>query len=1516
VKRLRERWRRLPRLARWPLALVGWIVVLRLALVPLVPFVAGWVARSHGLAVEWQSLSLTLRSGRLELRGLRLTPRGDGDANVAPWLTLERLHADVAMGDLLSGGGLRLQRLELDGLVLRVERRADGSIPWLEAFASKDEPKVEPEESGPLEPLELRAPLRIDHLRASQLVVQFEDAAVPGLGERRLVLGLRGDDIGYAERSGELKIEASSPGILEELEIDVSEHSDASAAAADLELALRGFDPTLLAAYLAPLGLAPDGKAIAGRAKLALELRPAAGNPHALALKLELRDCALQSEGAEAFGLERAKLALAELGAGTARGIGLEIAGVRVRARRSAAGELCLVGLRIIESPRADAAPAGSAPAPGAPLRWSLAGLALERAELELPQKVEVESLSLGAFDPESTNAKTGLELRAHAPGALRALTLHGSYERDGPKFSGELALSALGIELPQGPPLDIEGSGRVQLTRGADGVWTGSGSTEPQRAGFSGLRFDPAGPSLSIASLELGGLDARIAQAVLGPLGIEVGWKAAQLQAQLDAAIADGALSAHLRKLAFTDGESHYGSIDEISLEHWKLGAGMRELGAIRVRGVACEIGRDEQGALQAFGLRIGPQAAGTPVAEPTPPAELSFPLLPELGCAGIDVEGVRLHWTDRAQGRAVDCTLESQLHCAAFAPGQPLPYRVELHADALLESLALEGQLTLERERIALDGKIAARGLAPTFAGYLPPGIELRSASDVLTCGFHAQAQPASESGLRAKFELSGMSWGEAQQPARLSFERATLDLPRVSMQAIEIGELALRGLRVSAVKVSDGSLVVGGLHLVEAERPPVPTVETPPPATAAQLPPLPRISLGKLELELAGFELRDETLAAEAKPLVLAASLMTESPLVLADTAPEALPPLEFVLRGSASPLVPKFELRVALEQWLVQPHFELEFLAQGLRGAALVELDPGLAARIDGSGLEAGELEAHASGSFTFARRGLGRFDLGRPFAAELALEKLAFRASPGGEVLAGLERAEALIPRIDLRTGSVRAKSIELTRPILRAERTAEGLRICGLLLRNAPAAAAAPEVEPKAAAPKRAAEPLPEIGVTRISVNGLDVLYVDNSVDPPLRLPLVDLQCELRGLSTRALYERRSLVFESSLRAGPVPIAPHGRVKAPSERDAFTACDLSARVVLFPETAGRFHLGLEELQLVPFRPLIEAQGVHLEDGALGLTLGGKYSARDGLALDSVAVFSDLEISEKENGPLGSLLGLPMPLQATLALVRDLEGNVRIPTRIALEAGSVSKTQIVEALLASISSILSRAILSSPFRIVGGLAGSVGIHAGANGTPPEQIVLGFDEGSAQLEGLSERTRLQLAGKLSADDRVRIVLEHTFSEADLARARMLANPELDECRELSQRLRLKKAELARARAEGAAQVRVELAVGRTREARAGAERLREIDAELGRSEEALDHVHEFLADGAERRAATRLRTAARALANVRLERVRAALLGVGIDPARIELKTLRIEAGESPRGSVRVRLVRER
>jgi len=1528
VKRLRERWRKLPRLARWPLALVFWLAFLRLALAALLPLAAGWYARSHGFEVDWQRLSIALRSGQLELRGLSLAPRAEDGPPADPWLRLERLFADVALGDLLRGE-LRLQRLELDGLDLRWERRADGSIPWLEKFAASAEPDP-PEEPPSSEPQTFVAPLKIDRLRASQLVLHVVDAALPGGSDLRLVANLRAEDVGYAERQGTLRAQFSIPGALERLQLDAVEHSSAEVAALDLALELRGFDPVPLAGYLASLGLAPDARRIEGRAKLALELRPSAPGAHSLAAQLELSEFVLERDGAQALGLERARLALAELGPGIARGIGVELAGLSLRARRNSAGETCFAGLRQIPVV-AKAAEGGSGST-----RWSLAGISLERIELEMldesaaqaaPLALQIDALRLGAFDPASTGQRTGFEALAHLPGRVRDLELRASFERMDAQCKGDFALQARELTLPQAAPIELVCEGRMELARGADGVWTGGGSAGPlrvdganglQRATLEGLRADPAATALSIAKLELSGLDGRLPRALLAPLGIEVGWKEARLAAQLDAALVDGKLSAHVRALSFADGEQRYAAVDEIGFEGWNPAEGLSQLGTLRVNTASCEAARDDQGVLHVLGLRIAPPAPAAPVAQPGP-VEVSFPALPKLGWSAIEVEGAALHWTDRAQGRAVDLALTSRLHFGALVPGKPAQFRAELTAPGALESLVLEGQATLAPERVELEGRFEARGLAPNLGGMLPPGLALRSSDDVLACGFRASAEPAGALALKAGLELTGFAWGAPGEAARASFERAALELPLVSGTALEIGELSLRGLRVAAAKSADGSQVLGGLRLTEVPAAPADAGAPAAKAPAGEPPPLPRITLGKFELDLAGLELRDETLAPDAAPLVLVGAFATEAPLVLADAAPEALPALEFVLRGSVAPLVQKVEVHVALKQWLVQPLLDVHVLAQGVRGQALVELDPGLAARIDGSGLAEGEIEARLSGSFAFARRGVGRFDLARPFSAELALEDLVLRASPGGEVLAGLEKAEVSLERVDLRTGSLRAKSIEFTRPLLRAERTPEGISFCGLLLRKPSAAAEdAPATAPKEAAaePLARPEPLPEISIARVSASGLDVLLTDRTVEPPVRTSLVDLELELRGISTRALTEPRSVLFNASLRAGPVELPPHGAVKKASEHELFGDLELSGRAVLFPEPALHFRLGLEDLELVHYRALAAQQGVRVEDGRLDLAVKGRFTSKRGLMLDTVTVLSEIDVSETDNGPIQGALGLPMTAQAALVLVRDIEGNVRLPVRVELPPGEISKTAIVQAVLESASAILMRAIMSSPFRVVGGLAGSVGLDVAGGRGGVEELVFACDEGSAQPEGLVERELLQLAGKLSADDRIKLVLEHSFSQGDLERARVLANPDLEDCRELSRSLRQKKAELARERAEGAARVRVDLAVGRTREASAGTERLREIDAELGHGEAALDRVHEILAQDSERNAERRLRNTARALANQRLEKVRAALLGVGIDPGQVHLKGVRITAGEAPRGSVHVRIVRER
>src|SRR5204863_184618 len=84
--------------------------------------------------------------------------------------------------------------------------------------------------------------------------------------------------------------------------------------------------------------------------------------------------------------------------------------------------------------------------------------------------------------------------------------------------------------------------------------------------------------------------------------------------------------------------------------------------------------------------------------------------------------------------------------------------------------------------------------------------------------------------------------------------------------------------------------------------------------------------------------------------------------------------------------------------------------------------------------------------------TLDRQSPVEFDLSRGFEADAALTGVQFRAAPDGPVLAGLEEVRAEAVHVRPATGDVRAKSLEIVKPTLHAERDAKGIYALGLLL--------------------------------------------------------------------------------------------------------------------------------------------------------------------------------------------------------------------------------------------------------------------------------------------------------------------------------------------------------------------------------------------------------------------------------------------------------------------------------
>ncbi|MBI5432899.1 MAG: hypothetical protein HZA52_08725 [Planctomycetes bacterium] len=389
------------------------------------------------------------------------------------------------------------------------------------------------------------------------------------------------------------------------------------------------------------------------------------------------------------------------------------------------------------------------------------------------------------------------------------------------------------------------------------------------------------------------------------------------------------------------------------------------------------------------------------------------------------------------------------------------------------------------------------------------------------------------------------------------------------------------------------------------------------------------LARFSLASADLELARLSFVDESLGANAEPLVLATRAKFAD-VVLAGGS-ESAPPMRIDVEGSVSPLVDRWTANLALGESDGEPVLDARFALDGLRGDALAHVAPELAATLDGAALANGSVRASAK-THLRATRGANRApDITRPFGAEIELGPFEFRATPDGEVLAGLESGRIELAKFDPATGDVAIRALELVKPRGRLSRDAKGLHALGVTLRVPAASAELADGEfasdpassdvtggdelaasrhlseatepvagvalgtattpttPETTRARLASEPehdsaparpAPELSIDRFAIHGLDFVVTDATTTPPTVVPLVDLDFELRKFSTRALTEPKALYFNAFVTAGQVELPR--RVESDSLLEGFA------------EAVGGALTGAEdEASTLEARPLFE-----------------------------------------------------------------------------------------------------------------------------------------------------------------------------------------------------------------------------------------------------------------------------------------------------------------------------------
>ncbi|MBL8863092.1 MAG: DUF748 domain-containing protein [Planctomycetes bacterium] len=1509
---------------------------------------APWVATALGVQRVRgdRSASLGLNSrfdARLRVEGAQ---RDGIAASIGPlaihaWAADGRVLARVADLQLevaaLRASGIRVTSAGVHDAALDVRIDADGA-PCALGFAFQDLSAAEPRSSARATraapaPADHGAPgppfaVVLDVLEARSVQASFTDerheppVALTLDVERALLAGV--DTSGARAEPLRFEVVASADGVVGRIEARGAAALFGARQALEAELEARGLRPDALGPYLAELGLASTLVDGVLKARLVGTGRATPGG----GLEGDLRLTGVQLADGERICGVRAVEALGvayEPARPTLRIRDLLVRGTDVTLQRLADGALAGLGLRTSESRSTRRGLAGRAPAEA---RSSVAGLPTPASAAPSPlPRVEIERLAvienrLSWRDEQLARPvdvvfdDCGLEVRD-----LRLFGRAGEHER----ATAQVKLWSRAAALVR----DVSVAGTL--------------TTRP-------------GPLDLALELEVGvrGVTAAELQPYIDPTG---------LQEQL----VDASMAARVALQVARDAVGWRGELElaEARLEN----GGRTVLGAtlLGVRGVRLEgervrielvdvtdahvhVARDPVGALLALGLRIpleifrrGESAAEGSSAGASS-VEQALAALPAVQIRAVRVSNAALHWRDATSEPAIEAVARLELSADGVttrsARNKWFPFALVAAVEGTASEVRVDGAARLGPRGAGLQLDLRARGLrAGSLAPYLPAGVACELVNGELDARAGLELDAHEAGGLQGRMELSRVRLAEAGVAEPLAaLERFEVALERVDPAAalFEIGRVSASGLVLQARRGADERLHALGFSraprvAAEAE---VDGARRAPDLTP---PGAPRVVLGGLDLELARGTFRDELVGAD--PIELSGRVSTPSGQVLVDPEPENLAPFVVELEARAAPFARSLRTELRIAPWSEQPEIALAFTAEGLSGAGVGALGRGLSTWVDGTSLTEGVATGSARARLAWRRRSPLDLDLRAGFAAEVEVGRLEFRDAPGGRVLLALESAAADVARVDLATGDVHLRTLELVRPQWLARRTPAGFELLGLVLhpelRSSPAPAAPADSAEPGASPRRARA---ELRVDELLVRGIDVLLRDDAVEPPAVLPLVDLDLVVQRFTTRAFEEPRVIRFDAWLGAGRASM-PHPTRAASvvtglasavggalagrreelryEERLVFQEAALTGRIQFVPSLSGHAQATLSGLELLGFTGTAKQEGVDVGDGTLDASVRLRFRGEEGVRVDSELVFSGLSLSEPKSGPIEAYLTLPVPLDTVLFLLENADGEHRIPVGFTLDAAGLTRARIAGAAASAAASVIGSAVASAPLRVMSTFTDLFGITGGGAEQPPTASVA-FGPGDAALPPAAHAALEPLVQKLLADADWVVQVQHRLGAADVERATRLANPPPEVCREIAEGLRARRAEIARSRTELAAEVRADWAAGDSATAAAGTQRLRALDAEAGHLEDALDRVLEHLKPGAERHDAKRARAAALAVARARVEALRAWFVSRGIPriEERFEAKPPTFDLAADGAGGTILVVLRER
>jgi hypothetical protein len=1061
-------------------------------------------------------------------------------------------------------------------------------------------------------------------------------------------------------------------------------------------------------------------------------------------------------------------------------------------------------------------------------------------------------------------------------------------------------------------------------------------------------------------ANMNVQGLKTIPIAPYLKPLGIEpvIDGGSFVCQANANVSVADAGPSGSLllKQLVYSDGQSELAGVDGVLVDNAALRDGKLDIDQIVITQPRAAAWRDADGRLRAAGFKLLPVqpaaasetsnavapaskpavATSQPTVPPPPPFIVSLPK--------FVVQNAQFRWADNAMQPPVKLTGSADVEIDNIVVGKdadPAKLSIFARATDCLQSAKITGTvgLGLTHQAIALD--IQAGGLrAGALSQYFPTGMGSTLKDGLFTAHITAAHADNSAGGMAIELTAAPVDFRQAgADTAFFHLDSAEVNVPRIDLPdyGINIKEISVTGVTTHAERLASGEISCMGITVGGNEPAPVgppatrPVVVAAPPATqpivaqtvqpttgpsvqdllAASRRAIPVVTLDKLDLKVANVTLTDLA-RPDSKPLVISdLELKNAEPINVLGKDYASKPPIKLHFGTKISPLVDLASVDITTAPFIRQPTLVIDSSLTGIHGDGLTDLVPELKSQIDGSAMTNGTSSAHLEADAKWDRKSPLDFDISNGMDADVVVSKVQHRASPDGPILAGVDEVRAENIRFDPSQPLLRFKTIEITKPIGLVKRDKTGIAAAGWVYKIAttqPAtqpttqladASANGKAPPPSTQPvAESAPPRAEVRIDKLLISGLDFRVEDNAVDPPLVVPLNDLDVEVRNISSLAPYEERPPTrFSVLVGADKVKLAKRGSSPVVYEdRDLFSQVAANGELSLYPKPRGWVKESVSAFELASLQGEAKALGENLTSGTYDMAVDLRLEPTGAIGVNSRFIVTDLSLTEPPNGFIQRTLQLPAPLDVAIFAVQGADNSIVFPLNPSLPAPDPKKKYEIPyvplglAALDGVRQVLVTAITQSAMKAANLATGALGL--GGDSQPKDlTTVITFPPGSSAMGADQSVALSPLLKQLQDDPSLTVALKGELGSGDVKLSAGRANPTREQSASIESSLRARKAQLLSLRGDTAGRARAQLVAQGVAGADPVLTQLKAIDRELAATEESLDQIGDLLKPGAEKQADRRTRAACLQLAGDRLSELKKVIAAAGIAADRV-------------------------